>query len=129
MADTKVGRLGVLIVIACFIFIEVIYVYNALSKPRLIIDPKVKILVLTSTYLILKRSYSDQLTAARLLVQELEKLEKIEKLDPNDPKLDSLGAAMKMNLAELQAHQLAKDNGTRKNDEYSQRKYYSNTMR
>ena len=69
------------------------------------------------------------MTAARLLVQELEKLEKIEKLDPNDPKLDSLGAAMKMNLAELQAHQLAKDNGTRKNDEYSQRKYYSNTMR
>lgn len=43
MADTKVGRLGVLIVIASFIFIEVIYVYNALSKPRLIIDPKVKI--------------------------------------------------------------------------------------
>lgn len=42
MADTKVGRLGVLIVIASFIFIEVIYVYNALSKPRLIIDPKVK---------------------------------------------------------------------------------------
>jgi len=42
MADTKVGRLGVLIVIASFIFIEVIYVYNTLSKPRLIIDPKVK---------------------------------------------------------------------------------------
>ena len=42
MADTKVGRLGVLIAIASFIFIEVIYVYNALSKPRLIIDPKVK---------------------------------------------------------------------------------------
>lgn len=114
MADTKVGRLGVLIVIASFIFIEVIYVYNALSKPRLIIDPK--------------RRYSEQLTAARLLVQELEELEKIEKLDSNDPKLDSLGAAMKMNLAELQKHQLAKDNGTRKNDKYSQRKYYSNTM-
>ena len=67
-----------------------------------------------------------------MLVQELEKLEKIEKLhelDPNDPKLDSLGAAMKMNLDQLQAHQLAKDNGTRTNDEYSQRKYYSNTMR
>ena len=42
MADNKVGRLGVLIVIASLIFIEVIYVYNALSRPRLIIDPKVR---------------------------------------------------------------------------------------
>ena len=44
MADNKVGRLGALIVIASLIFIEVIYVYNALSKPRLIIDSKVRIL-------------------------------------------------------------------------------------
>ena len=44
IAKTFLFTTGIIIVLfASIIFIEVIYVYNALSKPRLIIDPKVKI--------------------------------------------------------------------------------------
>ena len=51
-------------------------------------------------------------------------MEKIEKLDPNDPKLDALGSAMKMNLAEQEKRQIEKENLSIENGDFSQRKYY-----
>jgi len=76
------------------------------------------------------------LAEARQLVKQLEELEKLERMDPNDPRLDSVAAAMKLNLAEMQQHQEAKDNETRNETktenvqiDYSQKKYYGNTIR
>jgi len=77
-----------------------------------------------------KRSYSEQLAEARELVKELEELEKLERMDPNDPRLDSVAAAMKLNLAEMQKHQEAKgQNDTNSQPyDYSQKKYYPNIL-
>ena len=51
-------------------------------------------------------------------------------MDPNDPRLDSVAAAMKLNLAEMQKHQEAKgQNDTNSQPyDYSQKKYYPNIL-
>ena len=85
-----------------------------MNRPRLIVDSA--------------GHYSEQLRAARKLVEKLEELEKVERLDPNDPTLGSLEHAMRINLAEQQLHQIAKDNITVRNEEYSQKKYYPNKI-
>ena len=63
-------------------------------------------------------------------MKELEELEKLERMDPNDPRLDSVAAAMKLNLAEMQKHQEAKgQNDTNSQPyDYSQKKYYPNIL-
>lgn len=79
-----------------------------------------------------KRSYSEQLAEARVLVKKLEELEKLERMDPNDPRLDSVAQAMKLNLAEMQKHQEDKARNETSNVnpqyDYSQKKYYANTI-
>lgn len=67
------------------------------------------------------------------MVKQLEELEKLERMDPNDPRLDSVAAAMKLNLAEMQQHQEAKALNETKSPnvqyDYSQKKYYGNIIR
>ena len=63
-------------------------------------------------------------------MKQLEELEKLERMDPNDPRLDSVAAAMKLNLAEMQKHQESKDHNdtNQQTYDYSQKKYYPNII-
>jgi len=107
-------RCYIIVIIISVLLLESILVLHFLNRPRLIVDSN--------------GHYTEQLRAARQLVEKLEELEKIERLDPNDPQLGSLEHAMRINLAEQQLHQIAKDNVTIINEEYSQKKYYPNKI-
>ena len=104
----------IILIVLVVLLLEAFLVIHLLHRPRLIVDQD--------------GHYSDQLRQARQLVERLETLEKMERLDPNDPQLGSLEHAMRINLAEQQRHQIAKDNVTIINEEYSQKKYYPNKI-